>query len=119
MSAETIARGDALDLLEAEDLQLRRLFAQLRTNHGPTVSERSEYGDRTKTVIRHLATREAAITEVVGVVADTPTLAEVISRIRADRDVRRPLISRVERCHAACPRSTSITVRNSMARSVT
>jgi hypothetical protein len=103
MSAETMTRGDALDLLEAEDLELGRLFAQLRTNQGPTVSERSEYGDRAKTVIGQLATREAAITEVVGVVADTPALADVISRIRADTDVRRPLISQVEKMSRGVP----------------
>jgi hypothetical protein len=55
MSAETTTRGDALDLLEAEDLEQRRLFEQLRTNQGPTVSGRSEYGDLAKTVIRHPA----------------------------------------------------------------
>jgi hypothetical protein len=72
MSAETTTRGDALDLLEEEDLELRRLFTQLRTIQGASVAERAEYGDLTKTTIRLLATREAAITEVVGVVRDVP-----------------------------------------------
>ena len=57
----------------------------------------------TKTTIRLLATREAAITEVVGVVRDVPELADLASRIEADTGVRRPLISRVEKMSRGVP----------------
>ena len=103
MSAETTTRGDALDLFEEEDLELRRLFTQLRTIQGASVAERAEYGDLTKTTIRHLATREAAITEVVGVVTDVPELAFLASRIEADTGVRRPLINRLEKMSRGVP----------------
>jgi hypothetical protein len=103
MSAETMTRGNALDLLEQEDLELRRLFTQLRTMQGGSVAERAEYGDLVKTTIRHLATREAAITEVASVVTDTPELADVIVRIEADTGVRRPLINRVEKMSRGVP----------------
>lgn len=57
----------------------------------------------TKTTIRHLATRETAITEVVVVVTDVPELADLASRIEADTGVRRPLINRVEKMSRAVP----------------
>jgi hypothetical protein len=103
MSTETKTRGDALDLLEEEDLELRRIFTQLRTLHGGSVSQRADYGDLAKTTIRHLATREAAITEVLSVIADTPELAEVRARIDADTGVRRHLINRVEKMSRGVP----------------
>ena len=68
-----------------------------------SVSERAEYGGLVKTTIRHLATREAAITEVIGAVNDSPELAEVIAHIEADTDIRRPLISRVEKMSRGVP----------------
>jgi hypothetical protein len=103
MAAETMTRGDALDLLEDADLELRRLFTQLRIMQGASVAEWSEYGDLTRTTIQHLVTREAAITEVVDVVTDTPELADVVSRIEADSGVRRPLINRVEKMARGVP----------------
>jgi hypothetical protein len=103
MSTDTMTRGDALDLLEEEDLALRRLFTQLRTLQGTTVTERAEYGDLAKTTIRHLATREAAITEVLSVVTDTPELGEVVARIETDTGIRRPLINRVEKMSRGVP----------------
>jgi hypothetical protein len=69
MSADTMTQGDALDLLEQEDLALRDLFARMRRAHSESVTDRADYGDLVKTMIQHLATREAAITEVVGAVA--------------------------------------------------
>jgi len=103
MSAETMTRGDALDLLEQEDLELRGLFTQLRHMQRDSVPDRAEYGDLAKTTIQHLATREAALTEVVGVVSGTPELANVVARIEADTDVRRPLFSRVEKMSRGVP----------------
>jgi hypothetical protein len=103
MAAETMTRGDALDLLEDADLELRRLFTQLRIMQGASVAEWSEYGDLTRTTIQHLVSRDAAITEVVDVVTDAPELADVVSRIEADSGVRRPLITGWKRCRGAFP----------------
>jgi hypothetical protein len=103
MSAHTTTQGDALDLLEQEDLELRRLFAQMRSTHGDSVTARADYGDLAKTTIQHLATREAALTEVVAVVNDAPELADVVARIESDTEVRRPLISRVEKMSRGVP----------------
>lgn len=103
MSANTMTEGDALDLLEQEDLVLRGLFAQMRSTHDDSVTDRADYGDLAKTVIQRLATREAAISEVVGAFADAPELAQVVARIEADTEVRRPLISRVEKMSRGVP----------------
>jgi hypothetical protein len=103
MSAETKTRGDALDLLEEEDLELRRLFAQMRTLLGPSVSDRADFGELVKTTIRHLATREAAITEVVGVTTEMPSLADVVARLEADTSTRRPMISQMEKMSRGVP----------------
>jgi hypothetical protein len=103
MSADTTTQGDALDLLEQEDLELRRLFTQMRSKHGDSVTARADYGDLAKTTIQHLATREAALTEVVGVVNDAPELADVVAHIQSDTEVRRPLISRVEKMSRGVP----------------
>ena len=54
-------------------------------------------------MIQHLATREAAVTEVVGAVADSPELEHVLTRIEADTEIRRPLISRVEKMSRGVP----------------
>ena len=48
-------RGSAIDLLETEDLELRRLFTALRATRGPSVEERAEYGNLAKEVIQHVA----------------------------------------------------------------
>jgi len=103
MSADTMTEGDALDLLEHEDLELRRLFTQMQKNDDENVSDRADYGQLAKTTIQHLATREAAITEVMGVVSDAPELAAVAARIQSDVEVRRPLISRVEKMSRGVP----------------
>ena len=88
--------GNALDLLEAEDLELRRLFTSLRQKRGPSVKERAEYGDLAKIAIRHLATREAAVADVAKVAATDPALSEVSDRFEAGMHERRPSMDRVE-----------------------
>ena len=76
----------------------------MRTTHGAIPStERAEYGDLAKTMIQHLATREAAITEVVGAWPTLPSWQDVVARIEADTAVRRPLISRVEKMSRGVP----------------
>jgi hypothetical protein len=88
--------GNALDLLESEDLELRRLFTQLRLKRGPSVGERAEYGELAKQTIRRLATREAALVEVARVAAD-PDLREIADRLEFARHEHRPSIDRIEK----------------------
>jgi hypothetical protein len=89
--------GNALDLLEAEDLELRRLFAALRASRGSSVEERAKYGDLSKEIIRHLATREAALVDVSSVASDDPNLEEVSNRMESGMREHRPFIDRVEK----------------------
>jgi hypothetical protein len=96
MANGSLASGSALDLLESEDLELRRLFTQLRLKRGPSVEERAEYGDLAKQTIRRLATREAALVEVARVAAD-PDLREITDRLEVEMHDHRPSIDRIEK----------------------
>ncbi len=62
--AEAKKNEDALDLLEREDVELRRLFSRVEEARGETVLRRAAYGDAAKEIVQHLATREAALVEV-------------------------------------------------------
>jgi hypothetical protein len=97
MALRTHAPGNALDLLEREDLELRRLFTVLRQHRGSSVEDRADYGDAAKDIIRHVATREAALVEVVDSVADQPELEELSARLRDRMGTRREHIDRVEK----------------------
>jgi hypothetical protein len=68
-------------LLENEDLELRELFGELRQRRGRSVEDRAEYGDIAKEIVRHVATREAALVEVSNVAAQDPQLSEFASRM--------------------------------------
>lgn len=96
MSTHT-THGNALDLLETEDLELRRLFTMLQQKRGLSVEERAEYGDLAKDVIRHLATREAALVDVSRVLADEEDLEDVSSRFESNMLEGRPCLDRVEK----------------------
>ncbi len=87
----------ALDLLETEDLELRHLFAALRANRGSSVEERAKYGDVAKRIIRHLATREAALVDVSSVASADPRLQGVSSRMESGMREHRPFVDRVEK----------------------
>jgi hypothetical protein len=89
--------GTSLDLLEAEDLQLRRLFSALRLTRGTSVEDRAQYGDIAKETIRHLATREAAVVDVSKVASEAPNLQEISNRLEEGMRKHRPHIDRVER----------------------
>jgi hypothetical protein len=88
---------DAVDLLEREDLELRRIFTQLQGTRGESVEERAEYGDLAKQAIHHMATREAAVVEVARVVADVPGLESVATRLTKNTGDRRTLHNAVEK----------------------
>ena len=89
--------GTALDLLEDEDLELRRLFAGLRARRGSSVEERAQYGDIAKEIIRHLATREAALVDVSNVASGDPSLQEFSRRFEQSMREHRPYIDRLEK----------------------
>ena len=97
MSLRTQKHGNALDLLEAEELELRRLFTSLQSKRGPSVEERAAYGDLAKEIIRHLATREAALVDVAKVADTDPALSALSERFEASMHQRRPHIDRVEK----------------------
>jgi hypothetical protein len=97
MASISDVEGDALDLLEREDLELRRLFTMLRQRRGVSVEERAEYGGIAKEVIHQLAVREAALVDVAVVAAEDPGLKELGERLEEHLHKRRPLVDRIEK----------------------
>ena len=93
----TARGGTALDLLEQEDLELRRLFTALRARRGSSVEERAHYAELAKDTIRHLATREAALVDVSSVTSGDPSLREFSSRFEDGMAEHRPYIDRLEK----------------------
>jgi len=91
------AKGSALDLLEKEDLELRRLFEVLRQHRGDSVEDRADYGNAAKDVLRHLATRESALVEVGEAVSAQPGLEHLSAQLEDRMGKRREQIDRVER----------------------
>lgn len=96
-SKRTERNGNALDLLECEDIELRQLFTALRGARGSSVDDRAEYGDIAKEAIRHLATREAALVDVSDVAAADPSLRALSNRFEGSMREHRPHIDRVEK----------------------
>ena len=97
MPLRSQATGTALDLLEREDLELRRLFTVLRQHRGSSVEDRADYGNAAKDVIRHIATREAALVEVAESISGDPGLEHVSARLEDNMGPRREQIDRVEK----------------------
>ena len=97
MALRSEAPGTALDLLEREDLELRRLFSVLRQHRGTSVEDRAEYGHAAKDVVRHVATREAALVEVAESLTDRSGLEQVCAQMQDNFGARRPHIDRVEK----------------------
>jgi hypothetical protein len=97
MALRATTSGNALDLLEKEDLELRRLFTVLRQHRGVSVEDRADYGNAAKDVIRHLATREAALVEVAESISDRTELTPLSDEMQDRMATRRRHIDRVER----------------------
>ena len=95
--AEAKKDEDALDLLEREDVALRRLFSQVEEARGDTVLGRAGYGDAAKEIVQHLATREAALVEVARKIAHVPELGGAVVALDADSSTRRELLDRLEK----------------------
>src|SRR5580704_12364909 len=88
--------GNALDLLEREDIALRQAFGKVLTTRRPAVEERADYGDLAKSVIRRVATREAALVDVAAAVGRVSELETLSNRLEQRSTVRRQVIDRVE-----------------------
>jgi hypothetical protein len=94
---ESKADDDALDLLEREDVELRRLFAAIDEARAGTVRGRAVYGDLAKDIIQHMATREAALVEVARKVGELPEQTSPGVSLDADPSSRRQLLSELEK----------------------
>jgi hypothetical protein len=90
-------RDRAVDLLEDEDFELRRLFTRLHAARGGSVVERAEYDDLVVRTLRHVSAREAALMEVTRVVSTEGGLRRVVSKYQSTLPKRRRLIERLER----------------------
>jgi hypothetical protein len=97
MSTATRDTSDAVGLLEVEDLELRELFGELRQHRSTSVEDRAAYGEVAKEIVRHVATREAALVELSKVAAQDPELRLFSERIDDATPERRPHIDRVEK----------------------
>ena len=95
--AEAKKDEDALDLLEREDVELRRLFSKVEEARSDTVLGRSAYGDASKEIVQHLATREAALVEVGRKIAHVAELGGAVVSLDADSPTRRELLNRLEK----------------------
>ena len=96
MTKQPQTSGNALDLLEEEDLKLRQLFSRMRLKQGSSVEERADYGDTAKATIRHLATREAALVELTKATEHDSGLQGIAQRFERSMHEHRPHIDRVE-----------------------
>jgi hypothetical protein len=97
MSRGSAESGTALDLLEREDIELRSIFGQVRAAQGWSVEDRADYGDLAKTVIRRVATREAALVDVASVAGQVPALEALTERIEQLSSIRREALDKVEK----------------------
>jgi hypothetical protein len=93
----TTNTGDALDLLVDEDLEVRRLFHEIQNVRGSSVEDRAAYGDLAKELVRHIATREASLTEISRVIGDAPMLRHITDQLEAEAPARRSLFNQVEK----------------------
>jgi hypothetical protein len=90
-------RDSAVDLLEDEDLELRRLFTRLHATRGDSVVERAEYDDLVVRTLRHVSAREAALTEVTRVLSTEGGLRWLASRYQRTRPKQRRMFERLQR----------------------
>ena len=89
--------GNALDLLEHEDLLLRAMLHEVIDSSGSSVEERARYGDLARSVIRRVFIRESALADVAETAADLPDLHNVSVKFEQNATLRRPTLSRVEK----------------------
>jgi hypothetical protein len=87
----------ALDQLERENRELRRIFVELDAHRSTSVEDRAEYGKLVKKLIRHVAIRESALVDVGLAIEHAPSLPTKAEKLRQGTEQRRTLIDRVEK----------------------
>ncbi len=87
----------SLDLLEGEDRRILALVKELNGARGQDVEERADYGNHAKLLVRHFATREAALMDVVDGLRTAPALSGMQHRMQAGIVERRHRMDVVER----------------------
>lgn len=89
----------SLDMLENEDRRILALSAQMDDTHGTEVTDRADYGNQAKLLIRHFAAREAAVLDVVDGLrrAGSDGCAELADRFAGDMTARRNQMDVVEK----------------------
>src|SRR5262249_29440421 len=87
----------SLDLLEGEDRKILKLVTELNAVRGQGVAERSDYGNHAKLLVRHFATREAALMDVVEGLRGVPELSGLQHRLEAGTAERRHRMDVVEK----------------------
>jgi hypothetical protein len=90
-------QSTSLDLLYHEDCRILMLGDRVAEKRGPSVEERSQYGDLAKLLIRHLALREAALNDVASVLRRLPETMAISDQFVGDPEPRRRQMGIVER----------------------
>jgi hypothetical protein len=82
----------SLDVLLREDQILKDLFERVSASRGSSVEDRYDYGNAAKQIIRHLATRQAALMNVGHAISDSPAMRPAATRMIDRGTDRRGLI---------------------------
>lgn len=102
--------GTSIDVLRYEDLELQDLLEQLHEVEEPleivdepdrsaSVLRRYQYRDLVRQVLRHLAIRQAAATDVAAAIRSVPDLRSTATEIIRRATACRPLINDVREMH--------------------
>lgn len=82
----------SLDVLRRENQILKALFARISASRGSSVEDRYDYGNAAKQIIRHLATRQAALMNVGRAISEVPAMRPAAIRMVSRGTDRRGLI---------------------------
>jgi hypothetical protein len=93
---DTRTASTSLDLLEAEDRRILELSDELVAASRESVEDRAQWGNRAKLLVRHVATREASLLDVVVGTQHVAGLEQLSSRFMGDPEPRRQHLNTVE-----------------------
>lgn len=88
--------GDSLDLLTHQDGALMALFDDLDESQGPAVLSRYNHGNQSKRLIRHIALREAAKSDLVHTLGDMTEFASMSQQLVGRVEERRKAINMID-----------------------
>lgn len=88
---------DSVAVLEYEDRGILDVFAELDSTVSSSITDRAAHGYACKHLVRRLAIREAAKTDIVEHLADVEGLADTLTRIEGSSEERRRAIDRVDK----------------------